>query len=248
MIRSSNPALSSNVFREARGMALQRGDRMTIQGTVNKSALLLLIFLIPALYTWSLATSQGSSQASFLMMVGFIGGFIAALFTIFKKSWSPVTAPIYAAFEGLALGGISGFFENTYQGIVFQAVGLTAMVFFGLLLAYQTKIIQATEKFKLGVAAATMGIFFFYIMQLIISLFGVPMTFLHDSSPLSIGISLVIVIVAALNLIMDFDFIEDGERTGAPKFMEWYAAFGLMVTLVWLYLEILRLLAKLKDR
>jgi uncharacterized YccA/Bax inhibitor family protein len=183
-----------------------------------------------------------------LVAIGGIGGFIAALVTIFKKEWSPITAPIYALLEGLALGGISAVFELRYPGIAMQAVGLTFGTLFVLLLAYHSGLIPVTEKFKLGVVAATGGIAVFYLVEFVLGFFGVHFAAINGSGLLGIGFSVVVVIVAALNLVLDFDFIESGVNAGAPKYMEWYGAFGLIVTLVWLYLEILRLLAKLNSR
>jgi uncharacterized YccA/Bax inhibitor family protein len=158
------------------------------------------------------------------------------------------TAPIYALLEGLFLGGISAIFEAQYPGIVIQAVSLTFGTLFCLLLAYRSGIIKVTENFKLGVAAATGGIALIYLATLVLGLFGVRMPFIHESGLIGIGFSLFVVVIAALNLVLDFDFIESGAKSGAPKYMEWYAAFGLMVTLIWLYIEILRLLAKLRSR
>jgi uncharacterized YccA/Bax inhibitor family protein len=180
--------------------------------------------------------------------VGGIGGFILALITIFKKTWSPVTAPIYAGLEGLFLGGISAMFEVRFPGIVMNAVMLTFGTLLALLAAYRSGLIKATENFKLGVVAATGAIFLVYMASWIAGFFGKSFGFLHDSSWLSIGISAFVVVIAALNLVLDFDFIEKGVEQGAPKYMEWYAGFGLIVTLVWLYLEILRLLSKLQSR
>ena len=161
-------------------------------------------------------------------------------------------APVYAILEGVFLGLMTRNFETMYDGIAAQAIGLTLFVFVALLLAYQSKLIKATENFKLGVTAATGGIMLFYLAGFILSLFGFNQLWgLHASSNsgwLSIGISLFVVVIAALNLVMDFDFIEQGAESGAPKYMEWYAGFGLLVTLVWLYFEILRLLAKLQSR
>ena len=181
-------------------------------------------------------------------MVGGIGGFIVAMVTVFKQKWAPFTVPLYAALQGLFLGGISATFELRFPGIVIQAVGLTMMVFLALLFAYKSKLIQATENFKLGITAATGGIALLYIVQLVLSFFGIHIPYIHESGPIGIGFSLVVVTIAALNLVMDFDFIENGAARRAPKYMEWYAAFGLLVTLVWLYLEMLRLLAKLQSR
>ena len=168
--------------------------------------------------------------------------------TIFKKDWSPITVPIYAVLEGLALGGVSAVYAHEYTGIVQQAIFLTFGIFFTLLFAYKTKVIKPTENFKLGVFAATGGIALIYMISIIMSFFGGEIPMIHESGPLGIGFSLFVVVIASLNLVMDFDFIEDGAAKGAPKYMEWYGAFGLLVTLIWLYLEILRLLAKLSSR
>jgi uncharacterized YccA/Bax inhibitor family protein len=167
--------------------------------------------------------------------------------TIFKKTWSPVTAPIYAVCEGAFLGGISAMFEMQYPGIVFQAIVGTFGTLFALLAAYRSGLIKATENFKLGVVAATGGIAFIYILSIILGLFKIQIPYIHESGTIGILFSVFVVIIAALNLVLDFDFIENGERVGAPKYMEWYAAFGLLVTLVWLYLEMLRLLTKLRS-
>ena len=170
------------------------------------------------------------------------------MITIFRKHWSPVTAPIYCILEGFVLGGISSIFEAQYPGIVIQAVALTFGTLICLLLAYKSGVIKATENFKLGVVAATGGSALIYIMTIVLGFFGIHMPYIHDSGPIGIGFSVFVVIIAALNLVLDFDFIESGAASGAPKFMEWYAAFGLIVTLIWLYLEILRLLAKIRSR
>jgi uncharacterized YccA/Bax inhibitor family protein len=166
------------------------------------------------------------------------------MITIFKKSWAPVTAPLYALFEGLFLGVLSVVFEVIYPGIVFEAIVLTFSVLGVMLILYATGLINPSENFKLGVAAATGGIMVFYMLGLVFSLFGVHVPLIWDSGPFGIAFSLFVVGIAALNLVVDFDFIEQGAAQGAPKYMEWYAAFGLMVTLIWLYVEILRLLAK----
>ncbi|MBD3391024.1 MAG: hypothetical protein GF418_03120 [Chitinivibrionales bacterium] len=241
-MRTANPALNRNTF-AVRDTAGSGAGAMTIQGTVNKTGLLLVLTIAAAAYTWNTPR-----MALTLMPVGAIGGLIVAMITVFRKRSAPVTAPMYAVLEGLFLGGISVYFERAYPGIVSNAVFLTFGILFALLFAYRTGLIKATENFKLGVAAATGGIFLVYMASFILGFFGVRMPFLHSSGPLGIGISLVIVVVAALNLVLDFDFIEQGAEQGAPKFMEWYAAFGLLVTLIWLYLEILRLLAKLQNR
>jgi uncharacterized YccA/Bax inhibitor family protein len=171
-----------------------------------------------------------------------------AIVTVFKKEWAPITSPIYAVLEGFVLGGISSIFEASYPGIVIQAVGLTFGTLFALLIAYRSGLIKATENFKLGVVAATGGIFLVYMISFVLSFFGTTIPFIHESGTIGILFSLFVVVVAALNLVLDFDFIERGAESGAPKYMEWYAAFGLLVTLVWLYIEILRLLSKLRSR
>jgi uncharacterized YccA/Bax inhibitor family protein len=181
-------------------------------------------------------------------LVGAVGGFIVALVTVFKKEWSPVTAPIYALLEGLVLGGISAMTELRYPGIAIQAVSITFGTLFVLLLAYSSRIIKVTEKFRLGVIAATGGIMVFYLLQMVLGFFGIRFTTVNGSGMIGIGISLFICAIAALNLVLDFDFIERGVNYGAPKYMEWYGAFGIMVTLIWLYLEVLRLLSKTRSR
>jgi uncharacterized YccA/Bax inhibitor family protein len=244
-MRTSNPSLNSKTFeRAAPGAGV-----MTIGGTVNKVGILLLLMVIPASYMFSkVLTSWDPNAAMGTALIGGIGGFVFALITIFKKTWAPVTAPIYAVLEGLFLGGISGVFEAQFPGIALQAIALTIGTLFTLLLAYRTGLIRATENFKLGVVAATGGIAMFYLVSIVLSFFGIQVPLIHSNGTFGILFSLFVVVIAALNLVLDFDFIENGAEMGAPKYMEWYAAFGLMVTLVWLYLEILRLLAKLQSR
>jgi uncharacterized YccA/Bax inhibitor family protein len=245
LLRSSNPVLKEKAF----AGAIPTGETMTIQGTVNKTGLLLLFVVAAAAWTWGLSHSETPEAAFPWMIGGLIGGFVVALVTIFKKEWSPVTAPIYALLEGLLLGGISAIFEKSYPGIAVEAISLTFGVMFVMLLAYKFRIVQATRGFKLGVIAATGGIAIVYLVNMVMGLFfHSQMSFLNAATPLGIGISLFVVIIASLNLILDFDMIETGARMGAPKYMEWYGAFGLMVTLIWLYMEMLRLLSKLRRR
>jgi len=245
-MRTSNPALKDNTFS---GVRVAAGEpAMTLQGTATKSLLLIMLTVFSASFTWNAVASGNTAILGPATLVGGIGGFIVALITIFKPKVSPYTGPIYAVLEGLLLGGISSLYNQRFQGLPLQAVALTFGVFMALLIVYRTGLIRATENFRLGVVAATGGIAIMYLLSFVLGFFGVRMSFLHDSSPLSIGISLVVVVVAALNLVLDFDFIERGVEQRAPKFMEWYAAFGLLVTLVWLYLEILRLLSKLQGR
>jgi uncharacterized YccA/Bax inhibitor family protein len=245
ILRSNNPVLKESAF----AGQLSTGEAMTIQGTVNKTGLLLFFVVITAAWTWGLGHSETPEAAYPWMIGGAIGGFITAMVTVFKKTWSPFSAPIYALLEGLFLGGISAFLNRSYPGIAIEAVSLTFGVMFVMLLAYKFGIIRATRGFKLGIIAATGGIALVYIANMVMSLFfHTQMSFLYSSTPLGIGISLFIVVIAALNLIIDFDMIETAARMGAPKYMEWYGAFGLMVTLIWLYMEILRLLGKLRRR
>lgn len=251
-MRSGNPALNQNTFLDVgSGQVVSRdaSQVMTLNGTVNKTGFLLLLAVATAAYTWSLFDPLNPGAVMPWMLVGGIGGFIVAIVTVFKKTWAPVTAPMYALLEGLFLGGISAFFETRFPGIVMQAVMLTLGVLAALLLAYKSGLIRATENFKLGVVAATGGIALLYLVNMGMRLFGFEgMGFIHESSAMGIAFSVFVVIIAALNLVLDFDFIESGAEAGAPKYMEWYGAFGLVVTLVWLYLEILRLLAKLQSR
>jgi len=255
MIRTANPALRAETFTEV--AAFGRVEKtMTIQGTVGKTAILLVCCLATAIFTWNHFTEAalageglgaGYAAVQPWLWGGFIAGLLFALITIFKPPAAPITAPLYAAAEGLFLGAISVMFEALYEGIVIQAVALTLGVLAALLLAYTSRLIKPTENLKLGIVAATGGVMLVYLSTWILGIFGVGMPFIHDSGPIGIGISIVIIIIAALNLVLDFDFIESGAEAGAPKYMEWYGAFGLMMTLIWLYLEILRLLAKLRE-
>jgi uncharacterized YccA/Bax inhibitor family protein len=245
LIRSNNPVLKERAFT---GQAMT-GEAMTIQGTVNKTGLLLLFVVVAAAWTWGMAHSETPGTAYPWVFGGMVGGLVVGLITSFKANWAPFLSPVYAVFEGLFLGGISAVLDIRYPGVAIQAVSLTFAVMFVMLLAYKFQIIRATRGFKLGVIAATGGIFAAYLANFVMGFFfHRPLFSLYSNSLLSIGISLVIVIIAALNLIIDFDMIENAARIGAPKYMEWYGAFGLMVTLVWLYLEILRLLSKVRSR
>ena len=242
-LRSGNPTLNAKTFS---GFDLTTGGTMTIMGTVNKTAFSLLLLMTTALFTWNMPL--GDPRANGLMIFGMISGFILALITVFKHQWAKFTVPVYALMQGLALGGISKYFESMYPGIVNQAVMLTFGTLGALLLAYRSGIIKATENFKLGIVAATGGIAFVYMISWVLSWFSISVPVIHSNSNMGILFSIGVVIIAALNLVLDFDFIEEGSEKGAPKFMEWYGAFGLLVTLIWLYLEILRLLAKLSSR
>jgi uncharacterized YccA/Bax inhibitor family protein len=245
-MKTSNPAFAGNTY-TVNGVAAGYGPTMTISGTVNKAGILMLCVLASAAWAWNQFFTNGPSAIGGLTMIGAFGGFIAAMVTIFKKEWSPVTAPIYALLEGLFLGSLSAMLELRFPGIAIESVALTFGTCFCLLLAYRSGMIRATEKFTLGIVAATGGIAIVYFASMILGFFHVHIPGIFGSGPVGILFSLAVVVIAALNLILDFSFIEQGASRGAPKYMEWYSAFGLMVTLVWLYLEIIRLLSKLRD-
>ncbi len=244
LIKTSNPALNANTFENRIAIG---SEAMTLQGTVNKTGFLLFCAAATAAWTWWVARTQPAAVA-LCLWGGLVGGLVFALVTIFKKEWAPVTAPIYALCEGLALGGISVFLNQVYSGIVLQALGLTAAVTAVMLLLYKSGVIRATPKFTVGVIAATGGIFLLYMIDLVMGFFGHHLSVLYSNGPWGIAISVFIVMVAALNLILDFDFVETGVYAGAAKYMEWYGAFGIMVTLVWMYIEILHLLANIRSQ
>ncbi|MFB6457598.1 Bax inhibitor-1/YccA family protein [Chitinophaga sp. Hz27] len=245
LFQSNNPVLKQSIFDRA---AQQQGEAMSIRGTVNKMSFMLLLLVAAAVFSWGKFMIGGVSMVSGYMIGGAVGGFVLAMIIIFKKEWSGYLAPAYALAEGLFLGGISAMYSNLYQGIVVQAIGLTFGTFAAMLILYRAGIIRATERFKSIVFTATAGIAIFYLVAMVLRLFHVDIPLISGGGILGIGFSLVVVAVAALNLIMDFDMVEQGVAQGAPKYFEWYASFGLMVTLVWLYLEILRLLSKLNRR
>jgi uncharacterized YccA/Bax inhibitor family protein len=250
-MRSGNPALGQNTFLDVGSGQVWSSDAgsMTMNGTVNKTAFLLILALVGAMFSWSRFTGPESAAALFPLMIGgAIVGLVLALATVFKKTWAPITAPLYALAEGVFIGALSVIFEMRFPGIVMQAVGLTFAVMAAMLMAYRSGLIKVTEKFKLGIVAATGGIVLLYLVNFVMGFFGSSMGFITGNSGLAIGFSLVVVVIAALNLVLDFDMIESGVRANAPKYMEWYGAFALVVTLVWLYLELLRLLSKVQSR
>lgn len=247
-MRTANPTLNERVFANL-AAARVGGDVMSIQGTANKTGILLALVLLSAGWTWNLYTSSGNPAAVTPWLVGgAIGGLVMALVTVFKMPWAPVTAPIYALLEGLVLGGISAILNTSYPGIAIQAVALTFGTLAALLLAYKSGLIRATPTFTKAVVAATGGIFVIYLASFVLGFFGIAIPGIFGNGGIGILFSLAVVVVAALNLVLDFDLIEKGAARGAPKYMEWYGAFALMVTLVWLYIEILRLLSKLRSR
>jgi uncharacterized YccA/Bax inhibitor family protein len=244
MMRTSNPALSAEAFQIEDAAARAT---MTLEGTATKTLVLLGIVVVEQTGRINAVSTVPGNVWGYLVF-GAIAGLIAALVTIFKPAWSPVSAPIYAAFEGCFLGAFSAMFEYMYSGIVLQAVTITFGILASMLLAYRFRLVRATENFKLGVLAATGGICLVYLVSIIFRLFGGTVPFIHETGLIGIGFSVFVVVIASLNLVLDFDFIESGVDHGAPKYMEWYAGFGLLVTLVWLYIEIVRLLAKLRSR
>jgi len=246
-VRTGNPGLNEKTFFGMPRPSVA-DERMTLQGAINKSFLLLVVLMAGAFYPWSQYLSTGdTSVVGPSILIGIIGGLIAAVVISFKPTMATYLAIPYAGLEGLALGGFSAILERKYPGIAIQAVGLTFGVLAVLLVAYSTRLIKVTQRFRTIVIGATGAIALLYLVSMVLGLFHIDVPFLNSSSPLSIGVSLVICGVAALNLVLDFDLIESGVRQGAPRYMEWYSAFGLLVTLVWLYLEILRLLTKLRD-
>ena len=253
MIRSGNPALRDSTFLDLGSGAVVSRDAgaMSLNGTINKTGVLLLLTVMTAAFAWNQVQFDADGRAigaGLYLWGGLIGGFILALITIFKKTWAPVTAPLYALVEGFFLGAISATFNYMYEGIVIQAVMLTFGTLFALLFAYRSGWIKVTDNFRLGVVAATGGIMLVYLASIVMNMFGSGIPFIHESGLIGIGFSLFVIVIASLNLVLDFDFIETGVEQGAPKYMEWYGAFGLMVTLVWLYIEFLRLLSKLNSR
>jgi uncharacterized YccA/Bax inhibitor family protein len=240
-LKSGNPALSPKTF-EGLG---ESADPMTLSGTINKTAILFALLLIGAGWVWNLYfASHAIADVMIYLAVGTLGGFVVALVTIFNKQVSPYTSPVYAILEGFAIGAVSALYEAKRPGIALQAVGLTMGTLACMLAAYRFEIIKVTENFKMGVVGATGGIAILYLVDLVLMYFGHPVSFIHEGGTFGILFSLFVVGIAALNLVMDFDFIANGVAQRNPKYMEWYSAFGLIVTLVWLYLEILRLLAK----
>jgi uncharacterized YccA/Bax inhibitor family protein len=246
LMKTSNPALGQNTFRDLAGFS---GDTMTVSGAVNKAGILIVLCVASAAWTWNRFFATGDpSSVAVMMAVGGIGGFILAMVTIFKKEWAGITSPLYALAEGALLGGVSAMFEMKYKGIAIQAVMLTFGTLVAMLLVYRSGLIKVNDKFRIGVVAATGGIALFYLAQFILSFFGISFHAINSGSGIGIAFSLLVVGIAALNLVLDFDLIEQGARYNAPKYMEWYSAFALMVTLVWLYFEILRLLTKFRSR
>jgi len=240
--RTGNPMLNERTFGSLPRIGIGV-EGMTLKGTIDKSFLLLIVLMAAALWPWSQMAGGDVQAVSSTALLGVVGGFIVAMIVAFRPTTAPYLAIPYAALEGLFLGAISAIFEQRYHGIAIQAVGVTFGVLAALLIAYRTRLIRVTDQFRAMVVAATFGVLLFYVATWILGFFHFSVQALYAPTPLGIGISLVIVAIAALNLVLAFDLIDRGVAGRAPKYMEWYCAFSLMVALVWLYLEILRLLA-----
>jgi uncharacterized YccA/Bax inhibitor family protein len=242
LLRTSNPAFSRSAWQSRAGYA----DAMTVSGAVNKTGILMLLAFATACWQWSAYNANPASVGGW-MMLGLFGGLIVAFATVFKPMWAPLTAPLYALLEGLVLGGISAMFNARFAGLPAEAVGVTFGVLAIMLLAYQSGLVRPTARFQMGVVAATGGVVALYFGMWILSFFGVHLTALTGSGPIGIGFSVLVCAIAALNLVLDFGLIQSSAAQGAPRYMEWYSAFALLLTLVWLYIEILNLLAKMRD-
>lgn len=243
-MRSNNPAFQGTIW-EDWATQERRSTTMTVQGTAIKTFALLGIVALTAAWSWTAAAEE--SMRFPLIIGGSLLGTITAFVTIFKKSWAPVTAPLYAALEGVFLGALSSLIETRYKGIAFQAVSLTICTAAVMAFVYATRLIRVTDKLATGIIAATGAVALLYLVSMVVSMFGGSLPFIHSAGPIGIAFSLFVVGLAAFNLLLDYDFIERSAAAGAPKSMEWYGAFGLVVTLVWLYLEVLRLLRKFQD-
>ncbi len=247
-MRSSNPALNDHVFEKSRTGNSADGV-MTLNGTVVKTAILTLLLVTSASFSWKIGMGGDAPAWFSAALIGcFIGALVLSFIIAFKPTTAPALAPVYALGNGFVVGAISSMYEAKFGGIVLSAVMLTCGILFALLAAYSTGLIKPSENFKLGIVAATGGIMLFYLATIVLGMFGIQVPLVFGNGWVGIAISVFVVILAALNLVLDFDFIENGCAARAPKHMEWYAAFGLLVTLVWLYLEILRLLSKLRSR
>jgi uncharacterized YccA/Bax inhibitor family protein len=251
IFNSSNPTLSEKIF--TRSVDHSNTELMTVRGTIQKFGFLMLLVLAGAAYTWKLYYSFKVPTMMTFFYVGMIGGTICAFATIFVPKFAKYLSPAYALFEGFLLGGLSAIinesFKVKYPNIIMEAVLLTFGVAFAVFLLYNFRIIQATNKFRAVILSSMVGIGIFYLVDIVLGFFGVNIPFMNfgDNSVIGIVINLFVVVIAALSLVLNFDQIETGEKMGAPKYMEWYGAFGLLVTLIWLYLEILRLLSRFSN-
>jgi uncharacterized YccA/Bax inhibitor family protein len=245
LARTSNLALNATTFDSH---VAEGSESMTLQGTVNKTGVLLLCLCVSSAWSWNLARSESPTDVLSWAFIASICGVIVALITIYMKEFAPFTSPLYALLQGVALGGASSLIDWIFPGVAIHAVELTIAILGMMLLAYASGVVPVTEKFKIGLFAATGGIALVYFIDSVLSFFGMRVPLIHDAGPWGIVVSLVIVAVAALNLLQNFDLIVTGVDQHAAKYMEWYGAFALMVTLIWLYVEMLRLVAKVRRR
>ncbi len=248
LFQSGNPTLSEKIFE--RSADRTETGLMTVRGTIVKFGFLLMMVIVGAVYTWNMYYNMQQTSMSTFLMIGLFGGMITGLVISFKPTLAKYLAPAYGLLEGFVLGAFSAIINDMFKeknpDLVITAVGLTLGVAVAMFLLYSFRIIKPTQKFKAVIVSSIMGIGIFYLITIVLSLFHINIPFMNigNSSPLAIGINLFIVAIAALSLILDFEMIEVGANTGAPKYMEWYGAFGLLVTMVWLYLEILKLLSR----
>jgi uncharacterized YccA/Bax inhibitor family protein len=234
-MRTNNPMLKEDVFRKAPASNFT----MTVSGAVGKTFIMLILLLATSVFSYMQVMQNKMNMT--VMIGALIIAALTAFITAFVPKISPVTAPVYAAVEGIVLGTVSALYMQRFDGqVVLQAVLLTVSILFAMLFLYAARIIKVTDKFRMGVLSATLGVMLMYLVVAVLHLFGVNVPFLHDGGTIAIIVSAVVIVIASLNLVLDFEFIEKGARSGAPKYMEWYGALGLMLTLVWLYLEILR--------
>lgn len=255
LFESGNPTLSQKIFDKSRNVEADLQGTLSLRGTINKFGFLLLMVIGGAAYNWQLFYQNNQSTSYTLMLVGLFGGIIIAVATSFKPNWAPYTTPAYGILEGFLLGGLSAMlnsqFEKNYPGLVLQAVGFTLAIAVAMFLLYNFRIIKPTQKLRSIIYTATAGIAIFYLIDIVLFYvfhFDIPITSWENTSLTSIGFSLIVIVIAALNLIMDLGRIEELELQGAPKYMEWYGAFALLVTIIWLYIEILRLLSRFAKR
>jgi uncharacterized YccA/Bax inhibitor family protein len=248
IFNSGNPTLSEKLLQKS--IRAEQGQTMTARGTLNKFGFLFLMVMATSIFSWN--SFFGGKDVTGYLWTGMIGGLVIAMVIIFKQTWAPFLSPAYALFEGLFVGSISAIYQNAFgklaPSIVLQAVLLTFGTVIAMYALYNFRIIKATEKFRSVIFMATGGIAVFYLIAMVLRFFGMDIPFIHEGSLMGIGFSIFVTAIAALNLILDFDMIEKGSAMGAPKYMEWYCSFGLLVTIVWLYIEILRLLGKLTQR
>jgi len=252
IFKSSNPVLTDKAFKQSTESYQSDGLVMTERGTLNKFFLLSLLVIAAASLTWK-SFFDGNATGTFgWMIAGAIGGFICALGLIFKPKWGPVLAPVYALLEGAFIGGASAIYQYRFEkiapGFITQAVALTFGIAIAMFVLYRFQIIKVTEQFKSIVVSATLGLVFFYGIVFLLRIFNIDVPFLHEGSTLGIVFSLLVIGLAAMNLVLAFDRVQTGVAMGAPKYMEWYSAFGLILVLIWLYLEVLNLLSKLNSR